>query len=86
MKYTLDLEEYSYKDKGREDPRYKFFKKQLMQYTYDTMRDLFEDLEDVGLIESTNEEEDDVKFGYKDTPSGGSGYTNSKELNKIIKQ
>lgn len=84
MKYTLDLEEYSYKEKGRDDPRFKFFKKQLMEYTYNSMRTLFEDLEDLDLIQQT-EIEEDVKDGFKQSPSGGSGYVNTDVLNKIIK-
>jgi hypothetical protein len=84
MKYTLDLEEFSYKEKGRDDPRFKFFKKQLMEYTYNTMRSLFMNLEDLELIEQT-EHEEDVKDGFKQTPSGGSGYINTDRLNKIIK-
>jgi len=79
MKYTLELEEFSYRDNGRNDPRYKTFKKHLMSNTYNSLRSLFEDLADLGLIDETDYEED-VKDGYKDTPSGGSGYINTKKL------
>lgn len=85
MKFTLDLEEYSYKDNGRNDPRYKFFKKQLMQNTYDTLRELFCDLEELGLVIPTDYDED-VKDGYKETLSGGSGYLNADRFNAWIKR
>lgn len=79
MKFTLDLEEYSYKDTGRNDPRYKFFKKQLMSNTYDKLRELFEELEDLGLLQET-EIDEDVKGGYQPTDSGGSGYLNTAKF------
>lgn len=79
MKFTLDLEEQKYIEKGRQDDRYKFFKKQLMSHTYENLRALFAELEALELIESTKDGED-VKDGYKPTPSGGSGYMNSAAL------
>jgi hypothetical protein len=84
MKFTLDLEEYSYKDKGRNDPRFKFFKKQLMANTYDTLRALFADLKQLGLVEETSWPED-VKDGYQETISGGSGFVNTEKLNKLLR-
>ena len=83
MKFTLNLEEYSYREKGREDPRYKTFKQQLMSSTYEHLRQLFEDLEDVGLLVQTDDDED-VRDGYKPTISGGSGYVNSEKLNEAL--
>ena len=85
MKFTLDLEEYSYKDNGRNDPRYKFFKKQLMSNTYDTLRQLFEDIEDLGILSQT-EYDEDVKDGYKENDSGGSGYLNTDRFNAWLKR
>ena len=85
MKNTLNLEEYSYREKGRNDPRYKTFKKHLMEFTYNSTEDLFEDLQDWGLIQLADYEEY-VKDGYQDTQSGGSGYLNSPSLNKTLKQ
>lgn len=79
MKFTLDLEEQKYLEKGRQDDRYKFFKKQLMSQTYDNLRSLFKDLEALNLLEPTSYPED-VKDGYKPTSSGGSGYSNTKSL------
>lgn len=76
MKFTLDLEEQKYPEKGRHDDRYKFFKKQLMSYTYDNLRSLFKDLESLELVKETKYPED-VKDGYKPTPSGGSGFVNA---------
>lgn len=79
MKFTLNLEEFSYREKGRDDPRYRTFKQQLMSATYDNLRELFEELKNAGILQHTQEPED-VKDGYKPTPSGGSGYINSKEF------
>ena len=85
MKNTLNLEELSYREKGRDDPRYKTFKKYLMEVTYSTLRETLYDLEDWGLVIQT-EEEEDVKNGYADSPSGsgGSGFVNSEKLNNIL--
>ena len=83
MKFTLNLEEYSYREKGRDDPRYKTFKQQLMANTYDNLRSLFEDLEDMGFVVPVDIDED-VKGGYKPSASGGSGYVNTKELDSIL--
>lgn len=85
MKFTLDMEEYSYKDKGRGDPRYRFFKKQLMSETYKTARELFAELEELGIIIKTDYSED-VKDGYRETESGGSGYLNSDRFNGWLKR
>lgn len=84
MKFTLDLEEYSYKDKGRNDPRYRFFKKSLMANTYETLRTLFEELANMGVIDKTDDDED-VKHGYQSTSGGGSGYINSEDFDEWIK-
>lgn len=84
MKFTLDLEEYSYKDKGRNDPRYKFFKKQLMAHTYETLRKLFSELKEWGVLQETDYEED-VKNGYQENDSGGSGYLNADKFNTWLK-
>lgn len=83
MKFTLNLEEYSYREKGREDPRYKTFKQQLMSATYDNLRQLFAEMETAGFLQQT-EDPEDVKDGYKATCSGGSGYVNSDDLEKWL--
>ena len=85
MKATLDLEEFSFRDSGREDPRFKTFKRHLMSNTYQMLRELFHELEEAGLIEKTADEED-VKNGYKEGPSGGSGHINTAGLNKLIEK
>ena len=85
MKNTLNLEELSYRENGRNDPRYKTFKKHLMEFTYSSLRDLFDELEEWELIKYLEDDDDDVKNGYKNTPSGGSGYTNNEKLSNIIK-
>ena len=79
MKFTLDLEEQKYPDKGRHDDRYKFFKKQLMSETYNNIRSLLKELETLEMV-CAIETDEDVKDGYKPTPSGGSGYINTSEL------
>jgi len=83
MKFTLDLEEQKYPEKGRQDERYKFFKKQLMSNTYENVRALLKDLEGFSLIQETDYPED-VKDGYKPTPSGGSGFVNTNELDEWL--
>ena len=86
MKNTLSLEELTYRESGREDPRYRTFKKHLMEFTYNTTRELFEDLEDLGLIQRVEDDEEDIKNGYRDLESGsnGSGYVNTDTLSKLI--
>lgn len=83
MKFTLDLEEQKYPEKGRHDDRYKFFKKQLMSHTYDNLRGLFNELQEANLIETTDYPED-VKDGYKPTSSGGSGFVNTQQLDQWL--
>jgi hypothetical protein len=85
MKFALNLEEFSYREKGRNDPRYKTFKQQLMSNTYENLRELFADLEKQGVLSKTDETED-VKDGYKPTPSGGSGYVNSEAFDRWLKE
>jgi len=84
MKFTLDLEEQKYPERGRQDDRYKFFKKQLMSNTYENLRALFKNLEELNLIQETSYPED-VKDGYKPTSSGGSGYMNTEQLDGLLK-
>ena len=83
MKFTLDLEEQKYPEKGRKDDRYKFFKKQLMSNTYENIRALLKDLENLELIKATDYPED-VKDGYKATPSGGCGFINASDLDEWL--
>lgn len=83
MKFILSLEEFSYREQGRNDPRYKTFKQQVMANTYENLRDLFADMSNLGLIQKT-EYDEDVKGGYRDTLSGGSGYINTDNLNKLL--
>jgi len=84
MKFTLDLEEQKYPEKGRQDDQYKFFKKQLMSSTYENIRSLLKNLEDLNLIQQTDYYED-VKDGYKPTLSGGSGFVNTVALDDFLK-
>lgn len=82
MKFALDMEERRYED-GRNNHKFKFYKKTLMWNTYQSIRELFLNLSDLGLIKETDYEED-VKDGQKETPSGGSGYLNTKEIDNLI--
>lgn len=84
MKFTLDLEEQKYLEKGRNDERYRFFKKQLMSETYNTLRNIFSELESLGIVVPT-EYEEDVKDGYRASNSGGSGYVNSPDFDEWLK-
>jgi hypothetical protein len=84
MKFTLDLEEQKYLERGRQDDRYRFFKKELMSQTYDNLRALFNELKSLGLIQET-EYAEDVKDGYKASPSGGSGFINSMDLDDWLR-
>lgn len=82
MKYTLNMEERKYEE-GRKDERYRFFKQELMKKTYNELRNLFEKLSEQGLIEDSGQNED-LKYGYKETVSGGSGYVNTEELDEFL--
>ena len=83
MKYTLNMEERKYEE-GRKDERYKFYKQELMKKTYLELRRLFELLDEQGLIQRVDYDED-LKYGYKDTESGGSGYVNSADLDSLLR-
>lgn len=83
MKYTLELEEFSYRENGRNDPRYRTFKKHIMSNTYSNLRSLFQEMEEIGILEATSYDED-VKDGYKETPSGGSGFVNSTDFDEWL--
>jgi hypothetical protein len=55
----------------------------LMATTYDTLRELFSELETWKLVKKT-EYPEDVKDGYKDNSSGGSGYVNTKRFSDFL--
>lgn len=83
MKSTLNLEEMSYREQGRDDPRYKTFKKYLMETTYTNVRNMLEELAKWGLIDPTGDGED-ISSGFSDSLSGGAGYLNSPDLDDLI--
>jgi len=83
MKHTLDLEELSYREDGRKDPRFKTFKKHLMEDTYTHFRALCDELSELGLVQKTPYDED-IMNGYKDSPTGGSGYINTDEFQEWL--
>jgi hypothetical protein len=85
MKATLDLEEFSYREHGREDVRFKTFKRHLMRETYDQFRALMERLAALGIVSKTPYDEDVIN-GYRETPSGGSGFINTDEFVAWIKK
>jgi len=82
MKYTLNMEERKYEE-GRKDERYRFYKQELMKKTYNELRYLFEKLKSQGFLENVAYDEN-LKNGYKDTDSGGSGYINARALNEVL--
>ncbi len=83
MKFTLDLKQQENPKDGRDNPQFRFFKKLLMEKTYANLRSIFIELEEDGIIKCTDYEED-VKNGYQETASGGSGYINSDKLNDLL--
>jgi len=82
LKYTLNMEERKYED-GRKDQRFRFYKQELMDKAYKRLEELYALLEEQGLLEKIDGEH--LKFGYKETPSGGCGYVNSKQLDEILR-
>jgi hypothetical protein len=85
MKNTLNLEELSYRESGRNDPRYRTFKKHLMEFTYNELRDLLDELAEWKLIVSTGDDED-CSNGYRDNLSGGAGFVNTEALDKFFEE
>jgi len=83
MKYTLNLEEQHYTESGKQDPRFLFFKQELMNKTYSTVEDLLKTLQDNKIINETDYKEH-LRYGYKKTASGGSGYLNTDEFNDFL--
>jgi len=79
VKFT---EERKYEE-GRKDERYRFYKQELMKKTYNELRYLFEKLKSQGFLENVAYDEN-LKNGYKDTDSGGSGYINARALNEVL--
>jgi len=73
MKKILDLIAFKC-DKKSDD--YKFYKKQIMDYIYNGLRDLFKKLQSEGLIDKCSCGAD-LRNGYSDCQKcGGSGYKN----------
>jgi len=85
MKYTLNLEEQKYTEHGRDDSRFKFFKKELMRKTFETLYELFDELYHLKISEKSMIDED-LKNGYQPTESGGSGYVNTKSFNQWLQK
>lgn len=76
MKKILDLIAFKY-DKKSDD--YKYFKKQIMDYFYNGLKDLFKVLSEQKMIEKCHCKAN-LRQGYKPCEKcGGSGYKNRTE-------
>lgn len=79
MKKVLDLIAFKYQ-KNSDD--YKFFKKQIMDYFYGGLKELFVRLEDDKILDRCHCKAN-LRNGYKPCEKcGGSGYKN-KEIEKV---
>lgn len=72
MKRTLDLVAFKFDCRTKE---YKYFRSQIMDFTYGNLNKIFKYLEDSKIIKKcscgTN-----LRKGYKNCDCGGSGYCN----------
>ena len=72
MKKILDLVSFKV---GKESEEYKFYKKEIMLYSYSGLKDLFQKLQSDKIIKRCNCKSD-LKHGYKECECGGSGWVN----------
>lgn len=78
MKRVLDLGEFKIGKKDSED--YKYFKKVVMDETYNAMTDLFSAMEGRGMLTKC-ECGTSIRHGYKPCQNcNGAGYRNSEEF------
>jgi hypothetical protein len=75
MKKILDLGEFKL---GKKSDDYKYFKKEVMNSTYDSLKKLFKQLFDEKIIKKCNKK-CNLRQGYSDCECGGSGYIDGKE-------
>ena len=86
MKSMLDMGEFKFG--GKDDNGYKFYKKEVMDQTYDMLVDIYAELLTEGVIETcgcgafiTKEK----RGGYSQCQwCNGSGYRNTKEYNSFL--
>ncbi|GAG09422.1 unnamed protein product, partial [marine sediment metagenome] len=80
MKKILDLGEFKL---GKKSDDYKYFKKQVMDYVYKSIKKLLKILAEDGLLEKCDCKAK-IRQGYSDCKyCGGSGYRNKKASNKV---
>lgn len=82
MKEILNLGEFKIGSRDSED--YKYFKKVVMDQFYNSMTDVFKDLEDKGLLDKCNCGTT-IRKGYKTCSfCNGASFKNSDLLNDLI--
>jgi hypothetical protein len=75
MKQILDLGEFKL---GKNSEDFKYFKKQIFDFTYKGLQSLFKQLGDENIIKKCPKN-CSIRKGYSDCECGGSGYINVKE-------
>lgn len=82
MKEILTLGEFKIGD--RQSEQYRYFKKVVMDQFYVPMSELFDALQEKGIVESC-ECGADLRHGYKPCPlCGGSGFKNTEDFQEYI--
>jgi hypothetical protein len=80
MKNILDLEQFRL---GSKDEQFKYFKKKVMNEFYEGMLDVFQTMEDAGVL-TLCECNSYVRNGYNDCQHcNGAGYRNSDDQDKL---
>ena len=74
MKQILDLAEYKMK---KDSDEFKYFRKQVMDYTYRNLKKLFKVLLDAKLLKRCPKH-CSLRKGYSDCECGGSGFVNNE--------
>jgi len=74
MKKILDLISFKYDNRTSE---FKYMKKQIMDYFYNTLNNKFKSLEDSKILKKC-ECGTNVRKGYKNCSCGGAGFINAK--------
>jgi len=81
MKNILDLEQFRL---GSKDEQFRYFKKKVMNEFYEGMLDVFQALEESGVIVPC-ECDSYVRNGYNDCPyCNGAGYRNSENIAQML--
>ena len=74
MKKILDLGSYKL---GKNSDDFKYYKKQIMDYTYKELNNLFKQLADEKILTKCPKK-CSLRKGYSNCECGGSGYVNEK--------